>query len=113
MTDEQKVRADFESWVREETELDLHAPYEGRYFYPATAWAWEAWQAAISHACATADAKRLDDLQALIESGQRIEFAKSIFGNGVEIGLRSPCIAKVANTIRDAIDQAFAAKRGG
>lgn len=81
--------------------------------------AWNTRQAALSHASATAeegsvdgDAARLDALQEWITSGLRVEFAKSIIGDGVEIGLRSPCVAKVANTIRDAIDQAIAAKRG-
>ena len=44
-------REAFEKWAKEETELDLHAPYENNYFYPATAWAWQASQtrAAFDH----------------------------------------------------------------
>lgn len=58
------------------------------------------------------DAQRLDRLQSLVDSGQRVEFAKSLLGNGVEIGVRFPCRAIVADSLREAIDQALAAERG-
>ena len=69
-----------------------------------------------SHPSATADdvsdASRLEWLDEQVKQGTRIEFAKGLFGNSVEIGLRSPPRAFVKDTVRDAIDAAQAAERG-
>jgi hypothetical protein len=54
------------------------------------------------------DASRLEWLDEQVKQGTRIEFAKGLFGNSVEIGLRSPPRAFVQDTVRDAIDVALA-----
>lgn len=80
--------------------------------------AWNTRQAALAHASSASaeecsvDTKRLDALQSIVQSGQRVEFAKSLAGNGVEIGVRSPCRAVVADNLREAIDQAIAGRQG-
>ena len=58
------------------------------------------------------DAARLDWLDAQVREGTRVELAKGLFGNSVEIGLRSPPRAFVKDTVREAIDAAIASREG-
>lgn len=57
------------------------------------------------------DSERLDWLEQQIRSGQRIEFAKSLFGTGVEIGRLPRSAAVVRPSVREVID-AMRSKHG-
>ncbi|NKJ21967.1 hypothetical protein [Dyella sp. SG609] len=60
MTDEQKVRADFEAWCRDNG-IYIGKRIDGHdYNYRETRIAWSAWQAALSHASATAEECSVD-----------------------------------------------------
>lgn len=54
------------------------------------------------------DAKRLDAIDEWTAAGRRIEFAKSLYSAGVEIGLHEPINAFARNSVREAIDAAMA-----
>ena len=54
------------------------------------------------------DSARINAIASWCAKKRRIEFAKSILGNGVEIGLHNPIKAIVADDVRSAIDAAMA-----
>jgi hypothetical protein len=57
------------------------------------------------------DAARLDAIDKWTAAGRRVEFAKSLFGPGVEIGLHEPIRAFAKGSAREAIDAAMAQER--
>lgn len=59
-----KMRADFEAYMREQghTDDDLKKPYDGRYFWKGVADRWEGWQAALASSATPVSAMKLDAL---------------------------------------------------
>ena len=59
------------------------------------------------------DAERLDWMNKLIESGERVEFAIGLFGKGAAIGMRPKWLSECSGSnIRECIDAAMAKESG-
>lgn len=58
------------------------------------------------------DAKRLDAIDKWTAARRRVEFARSLYGPGVEIGLHEPIKAFAKGNVREAIDAAMAQESG-
>lgn len=58
------------------------------------------------------NAERLNAIAKWCAAGRRVEFAKSLLGNGIEIGLHNPIFATVKENLTVAIDAAMAKESG-